>query len=208
MTDAPQKQRFGPKDEALYRSLHAHLDNREYAKGLEMCETLLKRHPNHVDTIAIKALFLAYTEKNSEALELAKYAIKIEIKNESAWHYLGIIHRLGKRYEEALKCVRMAVRLEPENQHAQRDLCLLQLQTRNFASLIDSRFTLVILRPTLRLHWINLAVAYHLAGFPGKAARTLEILLAVFPPPPSKLPQSVCIEEGQLRLYRAAQSSC
>lgn len=203
MMCASKPSKFSSKDEALYRSLQSVSDSKDYAKGIETCELLLKKHPEHVETIAMKAFFLANLDKNSEAVELIKTAIKLDVKSDFAWHYLAIIHRMAKRYEEALRCLRMAVRLVPDNQFALRDISTLQIQARNYTGLVESRFSLLALRPTLRLHWINLAIAYHLAGFPDKAAKTVKLLLAVFPTPNGVIPQSVRVEEGELRLYHA-----
>ena len=55
-----------------------------------------------------------------------------------------------------------------------RDAAHLQTQLRLFDSLVETRHTILKLRPTLRQHWIALTVAYHLNGNLSEAKRTLE----------------------------------
>ena len=55
-----------------------------------------------------------------------------------------------------------------------RDAAHLQTQLRQYDSLVETRHTLLRLRPNLRSNWLGLAVAYHLNGQLGEAKRVLE----------------------------------
>jgi N-alpha-acetyltransferase 15/16, NatA auxiliary subunit len=55
-----------------------------------------------------------------------------------------------------------------------RDAAQLQTQLRLYDSLVDTRHTLLKLRPTLRQHWMGLAVAHHLNGNLQQAKNVLE----------------------------------
>jgi len=55
-----------------------------------------------------------------------------------------------------------------------RDAAHLQTQLRLYDGLVDTRFSLLKLRPNLRQNWIGLALAYHLNGNFIEARRVLE----------------------------------
>jgi hypothetical protein len=55
-----------------------------------------------------------------------------------------------------------------------RDAAQLQAQLRIYDGLVETRHTLLKLRPTLRQHWIALAVAYHLNGNLPAAKKVLD----------------------------------
>lgn len=66
-----------------------------------------------------------------------------------------------------------------ENLNILRDSAHLQTQLRHYDGLVDTRHTLLRLRPTLRQSWIGLAVAYHLNGNLAEARKVLEQYEAV-----------------------------
>lgn len=55
-----------------------------------------------------------------------------------------------------------------------RDSAQLQTQLRLFENLVDTRYTILKLRPNLRQNWVALAVAYHLSGNLLEAKKILE----------------------------------
>ena len=55
-----------------------------------------------------------------------------------------------------------------------RDSAQLQTQLRLYENLVDTRHTILKLRPNLRQNWVALAVAHHLNGNPLEAKKVLE----------------------------------
>lgn len=47
------------------------------------------------------------------------------------WHVYGLLQRSDKRYDEAIKCYRNALKLDKDNLQILRDLSLLQIQMRD-----------------------------------------------------------------------------
>jgi hypothetical protein len=75
-----------------------------------------------------------------------------------------------------------------ENLNILRDSAHLQTQLRLFEALVETRHTLLRLRPNLRQNWVALAVAYHLNGEVDEARKVLEryeSILKVFPTSPT-----------------------
>ena len=65
------------------------------------------------------------------------------------------------------------MRFDPQNQQILRDLAVLQVQVRDLAGFIDTRSSLLNLKPQARTNWLALAVAHHLAGSHDVAAEVL-----------------------------------
>ncbi|EME49545.1 hypothetical protein DOTSEDRAFT_68353 [Dothistroma septosporum NZE10] len=152
------------KEATLFRHLVQHYESKQYKKGLKAAEQILRKHPNHGDTQAMKALILNNQDKQDEAFELCKLALKNSMKSHVCWHVYGLLYRSVKNWEEAIKAYRFALKLDPDSQQIQRDLALLQVQMRDFVGFEQSRNQMLQARPQLRQNWTGLAVALHLKG--------------------------------------------
>lgn len=126
---------------------------------------ILKKHPAHGETLAFKSLIVSnYPERRQEAHDLAKAAIRADIKSHTCWHVYGLLHRADRDYPQAAKCYRQAMRIDPANLSICRDLCYIELQLRDTESLIATAEKVLRDKPNTRNHWMLLAVAHHLAG--------------------------------------------
>jgi tetratricopeptide (TPR) repeat protein len=154
--------------------------------GLKAAEQILKKNPKHGDTIAMKALILNSTDKSEEAFALAKVALQADMKSHVCWHVYGLLWRSVKNFEEAIKAYKFALRLDPESVQIQRDLALLQIQTRDYEGYIVSRRAMLQARSHIRQNWTALAVAQHLAGDIAEAESVLTTYEDTLKAPPSK----------------------
>ncbi|KAF8982870.1 N-alpha-acetyltransferase 16, NatA auxiliary subunit [Entomortierella lignicola] len=162
-----------PKEANLFKQILKCYEDKQYKKGLKGAEQILKKFPEHGETLALKGLFLNHLDKKEEAYEYVKKGIRFDLKSHICWHVFGLLHRSDKNYEEALKCYAQALRIEKENLQILRDYSLLQIHTRNYEAFADTRFTLLELRPQNRQFWIGLAVGYHMMGNPDLAVKVL-----------------------------------
>ena len=55
----------------------------------------------------------------------------LDLRCGSGWHVYGLLQRSDKKYEEAIKCYRNALKWDHENVQILRDLSLLQIQMRD-----------------------------------------------------------------------------
>ena len=63
-----------------------------------------------IETLAMKGLTLNCTGKKEEAYELVKRGLKNDLKSHVCWHVYGLLQRSDKKYDEAIKCYRNALR--------------------------------------------------------------------------------------------------
>lgn len=80
----------------------------------------------------MKGLILNCMGKHEEALDIVKKGLTSDLKSHICWHVFGLVQRSDKKYDEAMKAYKMALRIEPENLQILRDLSLLQVQMRDF----------------------------------------------------------------------------
>ncbi|KAF2223038.1 NMDA receptor-regulated protein 1-domain-containing protein [Elsinoe ampelina] len=161
------------KEQGLFRQVVQLYENKQYKKGLKVADQILKKHPDHGDTLAMKALIINSQGRSTEAFDLAKLALKHAMKSHVCWHVYGLLYRSVKNYEEAIKAYKFALRLDPDSVQIQRDLALLQVQMRDFPGFVASRKAMLQARPGVRQNWTAMAIAQHLSGDLGGAETTL-----------------------------------
>ena len=134
----------------------------------------------------MKALILNVQGHSDEAFALGKEALKDDMKSHVCWHVYGLLYRSVKDFEESIKAYKFALRLDPDNKQIQRDLALLQIQTRDYEGFKQSRRAMLVAQPGLRSNWTALAIALHLAGDLADAEKTLTTYEDTLRTPPSK----------------------
>ncbi|RDB27479.1 N-alpha-acetyltransferase 16, NatA auxiliary subunit [Hypsizygus marmoreus] len=170
----PAKRILPSKEATLFKELLTLYETRQLKKGQKTADQILKKFPEHGETLCMKGLVLTHMGKREEGIELVKKGVRLDLTSHICWHVFGLIQKGEKNYEEALKSYTQALRFDKENLNILRDAAQLQTQLRLYEALVDTRHTLLKLRPTLRQHWIGLAVAYHLNGNLVEAKKTLE----------------------------------
>ncbi|GIZ40140.1 hypothetical protein CKM354_000349200 [Cercospora kikuchii] len=186
------------KEQTLFRHLVQNYESKQYKKGLKAAEQILKKHPTHGDTQAMKALILNNQAKSDEAFELCKLALKNAMRSHVCWHVYGLLWRSVKNYEEAIKAYRFALRLDPDSVQIQRDLALLQVQMRDYPGFVQSRNQMLQAKPGFRQNWTALAVALHLNGELDKAEDVLQKYEETLKQPPPKSD----MEHAEALLYK------
>ena len=163
------------KEAAIFKSMVRFYEHKQYKKALKSAEQVLKRIPDHGETLAMKGLVCHFLGRpKEETFELARKGIRSDINSPVCWHVFGLLHRANKNYEEAIKCYLNALRHGKENLQILRDLSLLQIQMRNLEGYQETRHQLLTIRPQNKASWIGLAIAYHLIGNFEMAVKVLD----------------------------------
>eukprot|EP00092_Neocalanus_flemingeri_P004109 GFUD01004421.1.p1 GENE.GFUD01004421.1~~GFUD01004421.1.p1 ORF type:complete len:752 (-),score=167.38 GFUD01004421.1:178-2433(-) len=164
------------KEAAAFKRLMKCHEDKQYKNGLRFAKQILgnSKTADHGETLAVKGLLLLGLGKKDEALDSVKKGLKSDLKSHVCWHAYGLINRSERKYEEAIKCFRNALRFDPENLQVLRDLSVLQIHTRDLEGYRDSRHQMFQLKPTQRASWSGLAMSYHLAGDFDMAVHILE----------------------------------
>ncbi|KAI8344094.1 NMDA receptor-regulated protein 1-domain-containing protein [Chlamydoabsidia padenii] len=186
---------LAPKESAIFRNVLKNYELRQYKKGLKLAESILKKYPNHGETLALKGIFLNNLDKKAEGYEYVKQGVKNDLTSHICWHVYGLMHRADKNYAEAAKCYTQALKYNKNDVNILRDFALLQTQLRQYDSAAEARAQLLQHRPTNPPFWIGLAVSYQMAGKPDKALAVLKSHEEALKDTP------VNYEQSELRLY-------
>ncbi|KAK4754296.1 hypothetical protein SAY87_002400 [Trapa incisa] len=189
-----------PKEANLFKLIVKSYETKQYKKGLKAADAILKKFPEHGETLSMKGLTLNCMDRKSEAYELVRQGLKNDLKSHVCWHVYGLLYRSDREYREAIKCYRNALRIDPDNIEILRDLSLLQAQMRDLTGFVETRQQLLTLKPNHRMNWIGFAVSYHLNSNPSKAIDILEAYEGTleddYPPDNERC------EHGEMLLYK------
>lgn len=131
-----------------------------------MCKQILSvpALSNHGETLSMKGLILSSLGKKDEALEHAKLGLKYNIKSHVCWNVFGLLQKNEKKYEEALKCYKNALKFDKENLQVLRDLSSLQVQLRDYDGFKETRYKILQLKTSQKYSWIGYCFALYLCG--------------------------------------------
>lgn len=92
------------KEASLFRHVVQNYESKQYKKGLKAADQILRKHPSHGDTQAMKALILSSQGKNDEAFELCKLALKNAMKSRCICEAQLRYRRLRHFFEHSDAC--------------------------------------------------------------------------------------------------------
>lgn len=70
-----------PKKEAdTFRNVVKHYEMKQYKKAVKQADSILKKFPNHGETLAMKGLTLNYMSKREEAHALVKEGLRNDMR--------------------------------------------------------------------------------------------------------------------------------
>ena len=79
----------------------------------------------------MKGLILNCMGRKDEAYDCVKKGLRNDLKSHVCWHVFGLLQRSDKKYDEAIRCYRNALKWDKDNIQILRDMSLLQLQMRD-----------------------------------------------------------------------------
>jgi len=189
------------KEQALFRSVIRFYETKQYKKGVKAADQILKKFPEHGETLCMKGLTVSFLgSRKEEAYELVRKGLKFDMRSHVCWHVYGLLYRQDREYIEAVKCYRQALRIDGENIQILRDLSLLQIHTRDLPGFCETRQRLLMTKSAAKMHWLGYCVAAHLKGDLDLACVIMDQYLATFHDNKSMVPYEI----SELYLYKAA----
>ncbi|TMW46258.1 hypothetical protein DOY81_008658 [Sarcophaga bullata] len=162
----PSSDPLPPKESALFRKLMKSYEMKQYKNGLKLAKQILSnpKYTEHGETLAMKGLTLNGLGRREEAYKYVRLGLRNDLRSHVCWHVYGLLQRSDKKYDEAIKCYRNALKWEKDNLQILKDLSLLQIQMRDLEGYKETRHHLFKLRPSQHASWIGFAMSYHLLG--------------------------------------------
>lgn len=196
----PSTNPLPPKENALFKRILKLYERKQYKNGLKFAKQILSnpKFTEHGETLAMKGLTLNCLGRKEEAYEYVRRGLRNDLKSHVCWHVYGLLQRSDKKYDEAIKCYRNALKWDKDNIQILRDLSLLQIQMRDLEGYRDTRYQLLMLKPIHRVSWIGYAMSFHLLEDYKNAMSILETYLDQ-----QKIPNNFeAYEHSELLLYQ------
>jgi len=111
----------------------------------------------HGETLAMKGLTLNCLNRKDEAYEYVRRGLRNDLKSHVCWHVYGLLQRSDKKYDEAIKCYRNALKCEKDNIQILRDLSLLQIQMRD----LEGYRVSVSYHIMTKMRWLQFKFRFH-----------------------------------------------
>jgi len=144
---------------------------------MKCADTILKRFGNHGETLCMKGLIVNCAGEKEGVDAQVKTGVIFNIASHECLHVYGFLYISDRDYNEAIKAYKQALRIDEENLQILRDMSLLQIQMRDLPGFVATRLRILTLRPNNKVHWLSYALAMHVNGDPGGAARTIDSYL-------------------------------
>ena len=171
---APSDRNLPRKEADLFKSIVKFYETKQYKKGLKASDAVLRKFPNHGETLAMRGLVLNCLERKEEAYDYVKKGLKADMRSHVCWHVYGLLYRSDRRYPQAIKSYKQALKIDPDNVQILRDLSLLQVQLRDGRGFLETRRKLLQLKPNNKMHWVAYALSNHLAGLGATAIQVID----------------------------------
>ncbi|KAK3784704.1 hypothetical protein RRG08_032159 [Elysia crispata] len=194
----PSKNPLPPKENAFFKRILKCYEQKQYKNGLKFAKQILAnpKFSEHGETMAMKGLTLNCLGKKEEAYDFVRRGLRNDLTSHVCWHVYGLLQRSDRKYDEAIKCYRNALKWDKDNLQILRDLSLLQIQMRDIEGYRETRYQLLALRPGQRASWIGYAMAYHLLKDYDMCLKILEEFRK------TQTPKSFDYEHSELLLYQ------
>ena len=86
---AGKDQTLPGKDAGQFRTLVKLYETKQYKKGIKTADQILKKYPEHGETLAMKGLVLNSIGKKEEAYDFCRRGLKCNLKSHVCWHVYG-----------------------------------------------------------------------------------------------------------------------
>jgi len=197
---AGQNRPLPKKEGDLFKAVVKHYESKQYKKGIKAADNILRKFPNHGETLAMKGLTLNCMQKRDEAYDFVRKGLRYDMRSHVCWHVFGLLHRSDRNYNEAIKAYKQALRIDEQNLQILRDLSLLQIQMRDLDGFVITRHKILTLKPNNKNHWLAFALAKHLTSDREGAISVIDIYLGTLNAQSPELQRG--FESGELAMYR------
>ena len=82
-------QELPTKEAGLFRQVVKFYESKQYKKGIKAVDAVLKKFPEHGESLAMKGLILNCMGRKEEAMDLVKLGLRHNLKSHVCWHVYG-----------------------------------------------------------------------------------------------------------------------
>ncbi|OHT04712.1 TPR Domain containing protein [Tritrichomonas foetus] len=149
-------------------------DSNNIPRAIKICQQILKKTPNHPETIAYLAYLHQVKKEKAQATKLIGEAVRSDMKNARIWKLNGLILKKQGDYTKAAQALTMSFRLDPKDDIVQKELCSLYLYERNYKLFLDQSNKLLATNSQVTAV-MRYVLALDLNGRPADALKLLDV---------------------------------
>ena len=118
------------KEAAAFKRLLVCWEEKQWKAGLRLARQILgaKGCSEHGETLAMRGLLLLGVGRREEAMAEVRRGLRTGLTSSRCWHAFGLLCRSERRFGEAMRSFKQALKLEPGNLTTLRDLSVLQVR--------------------------------------------------------------------------------
>ena len=118
------------REAASFKKLLKCWEDKQWKVGLRLAKQILgtKGCADHGETLALKGLLLLGIGRRDEAMVEVRRGLQTGLTSARCWHAFGLLCRAERKFGEAIKSFKHALRIEPTNLMITRDLAVLQVR--------------------------------------------------------------------------------
>ena len=118
------------REAASFKKLVKCWEEKQWKVGLRLAKQILAARgcAEHGETLALKGLLLLGIGRREDAMAEVRRGLQSGLTSARCWHAFGLLCRAERKFGEAIKSFKHALRLEPTNLMIVRDLAVLQVK--------------------------------------------------------------------------------
>ena len=89
----PNSQVLPQKEAAVFKTIVKFYETKQYKKALKSADSILKKFPEHGETLAMRGLTLNCMDRKKEAYEHVRLGLKKNMMSHVCWHVYGLLYR-------------------------------------------------------------------------------------------------------------------
>ena len=131
------------KELVILKSALSHYEQKNYKKCIKVCDENAESAGNSSELLALKGISLHSIGKIESGYEYIKKGLQLNYRSGLSWHLYSIMLRIDKKYTEAVKSLKSAIKQDPSNLSLLKDLSLLYIQIHDFSAFLNLRLDLL-----------------------------------------------------------------
>jgi tetratricopeptide (TPR) repeat protein len=126
------------------------IDLERYGEAADLAEAILRRGPDHPESLRVGAAILAQSRNGQRALDAAWRAVELEPRDPGAHLVLGLVAANLQLFQLAEKAYREALDLDPDLADAHERLGVIRLEQRRYSEALEHLAEAATMRPPER----------------------------------------------------------
>ena len=118
MSNKRDAQSLPGKEAGLFRQVVRNYEMKQYKKGIKAADTILKKFPEHGETLAMKGLILNCQERKEEAFELTRKGLRLHMQSHVCWHVYGYVGHVTLPTTYRMTRINLTLVPIPQTMHA------------------------------------------------------------------------------------------